>query len=107
MGSEGGKAVLKKYGTEHFSAIGKIGFQVTTDKYFNGDRQAHLNWLQRKGWYSLDHGTSYRKPALYGDPGPHPAEFSKWLEWLRHAESNTTPQISVFDDPMGQDYLEP
>jgi len=67
------QTLLQRHGNDFFSRIGKLGFQATTDLYFNGDRQAHLNWLKRKGWYSIDKDLPYHKPAIYGDPGEQPA----------------------------------
>jgi hypothetical protein len=35
-------------------AIGKKGFQATTDKHFGGDRRRHLNELIRRGLMAQD-----------------------------------------------------
>jgi len=96
MGSKGGKALVEKYGRAHMSDIGKVGFQATTDRYFGGDRRAHLDWLVRTGRFVCDRDLSYHKPELYGTPGPHPAWFQGWSEWLIDAERN----ITGFEGPL-------
>lgn len=82
MGSQRVKTLLSKYGEDYFSRIGKIGFQVTTDRHFGGDRKAHYEWLRRKGAFAVDSQLPYHKPECYPDPGPHPAWYAFWGEWL-------------------------
>lgn len=82
-------ATLKrKYGDEYFSRIGRVGFEVTTRLYFNGDSDAHVRWLVSCGKWAIDKDLSYAKPEIWGWPGLHPSEV-KWLaDWLDHTESN-------------------
>lgn len=47
--SKGGQAVLERYGREHMAFIGRLGFQATVDKHWNGDRKAYKEHLQDKG----------------------------------------------------------
>jgi general stress protein YciG len=54
MGRRGGLATVKAYGHEHMRAIGRKGFQVTTDKHFQGDRHKHLNHLIKLGLRAMD-----------------------------------------------------
>lgn len=51
-GRLGGLATSQKYGKEHFSRIGKKGFQATTDKHFQGQRAYHLSWLRQSGLHA-------------------------------------------------------
>jgi general stress protein YciG len=53
-GRKGGLATASRHGREHMAAIGRRGFQVTTDRHFGGDRRAHLNELIRRGLRALD-----------------------------------------------------
>jgi hypothetical protein len=48
MGREGGQAVLKKYGTQHFREMGRRGFESLVNRYFSGDRDAALVWLRAR-----------------------------------------------------------
>jgi hypothetical protein len=54
MGRKGGNATLAAHGREHFRTIGKKGFQVTTDRHFDGDRRKHLNFLISRGLACMD-----------------------------------------------------
>ena len=47
--SKGGQRVVELHGRDHMSFIGKLGFQATVDKHWNGDRQAYKEYLQDKG----------------------------------------------------------
>jgi hypothetical protein len=54
MGRLGGLATVKAHGHEHMQAIGRVGFKVTTERHFDGDRRKHLNALIRRGLRALD-----------------------------------------------------
>jgi hypothetical protein len=54
LGRRGGLATCKKHGVEYMRAIGRRGFQMTTDRYFEGDRRKHLNALIRRGLRAQD-----------------------------------------------------
>ena len=54
MGRRGGNATLAAHGRDHFRTIGRKGFQVTTDRYFEGDKRKHLNYLIQKGLACMD-----------------------------------------------------
>jgi general stress protein YciG len=54
MGRRGGLATVKAHGREHMRAIGRRGFQATTDRHYGGDRRRHLNALIRRGLMALD-----------------------------------------------------
>lgn len=81
------KTLLSRHGQDFFSRIGKIGFQRTTDLYFGGDRQAHLAWLMRKGWYCVDSGLTYAEPGVFSDPGNHPSHRSLTAQWIDDVEA--------------------
>lgn len=53
-GHRGGASTFARYGREHMQAIGRRGFQATTDRHFGGDRRKHLNDLIRRGLRALD-----------------------------------------------------
>ncbi|MEM8859342.1 MAG: hypothetical protein AAGD96_13530 [Chloroflexota bacterium] len=73
-GSLGGKATVRKYGREHMATIGEIGFQVTTDKYFNGDREAHKNYLRLTGAFNYAQSTGLQNKGMWPKEAPtHPA----------------------------------
>lgn len=50
QGSEGGKAVLAKYGVEHFREMGRKGFESFTARYFGGDREGATSWLRVRAY---------------------------------------------------------
>lgn len=45
MGREGGRAVLKKYGKQHFAEIGRRGFDALVNKWFGGNKDEAILWL--------------------------------------------------------------
>ncbi len=45
MGSEGGKATLKRHGKQHFAEIGRRGFEALVNKWFGGSKDEAINWL--------------------------------------------------------------
>ena len=49
-GRLGGRATVKKYGTEHMRTIGKAGFQALARKlgFMGGSRLGAIQWLQRQ-----------------------------------------------------------
>jgi hypothetical protein len=53
-GRKGGQTTFARHGVEHMQAIGRRGFQVTTDRHFGGDRRRHLNELIKRGLRALD-----------------------------------------------------
>jgi len=53
-GRKGGLATVRKHGREHMRLIGRRGFQVTTDRHFDGDRRKHLNYLISRGLACMD-----------------------------------------------------
>ncbi len=52
IASKGGKALVKKHGKEHMSAIGRKGYVVTVSRYFLGDDRLHRQWLLKAGLYA-------------------------------------------------------
>lgn len=78
------------HGENCYREWGRMGYEVTLARYFNGDREAMNNWLARMGQYSQDCHTSYHKPEIFGHPGVHPAWIIEQREWLDHAERNIT-----------------
>jgi hypothetical protein len=84
-------SILKNHGKDFFSRIGKLGFQSTCDRYFEGDREAMKRWLVRMGQWTVDQGTTYAKPEVFRFPGLHPAEVKRMKEWLEHTEANIKP----------------
>ena len=53
-GQKGGQATVKRHGTKHMVAIGKLGFTATVNKYWRGDRERFLKYLQAKGLAVID-----------------------------------------------------
>lgn len=49
IGSMGGRATVEKYGRQHMSEIGQIGYRVTTCRHFLGNDQLHNKYLARMG----------------------------------------------------------
>jgi hypothetical protein len=45
IASRGGLATVAKYGRSHMSKIGRHGFDVTTERYFQGEAH-HKAWLR-------------------------------------------------------------
>lgn len=73
----GGKATYQKYGRRWMSLIGKVGFQRTCDKHFNGDRRAMVEDLIARGTFAGDSAArDYDYFYQFPEPEPHPA----WTE---------------------------
>jgi hypothetical protein len=94
-GKAGGLALVAKRGRDYMAEIGKRGFEKTTILYFGGDRKKHVQWLYRRGQWMMDKDLTYHKPAIYYNPGDHPAReklngqgVAVIREWLEHAEAN-------------------
>jgi general stress protein YciG len=89
IGSKGGRATVERHGREHMSRIGRKGFQATTDKYFDGDREAHKRWIARRGafiyWSAT--GLDMKRDAVTGAPiwkcTPHPS--------INHPDNHNLP----------------
>lgn len=54
ISSLGGKAVVKKYGKTYMAELGHKGLEGLAKKYFQGDKQAALEWLGQCGAYAYD-----------------------------------------------------
>ena len=54
FGRRGGLATFRKHGVEHMREIGRRGFEVTTQRHYNGDKYRHLNDLIRRGLSAID-----------------------------------------------------
>ena len=50
-GRKGGKATVRKYGTEHMRSIGKAGFAALRRKFgfMGGSGRGAIRWLNRNG----------------------------------------------------------
>ncbi|MEM8859522.1 MAG: hypothetical protein AAGD96_14430 [Chloroflexota bacterium] len=74
-GALGGKATVEKHGRAHMQMIGRIGFQVTTDRYFGGDREAHAEYLREHGAFNYAQATGLPiKSDIWPTEAPaHPA----------------------------------
>jgi hypothetical protein len=56
-GAKGGKTTAQRYGREHMAEIGARGFAKKTERHFDGNPKAHLEFVQRRGWQVQDaHG---------------------------------------------------
>lgn len=86
-GSLGGRTTLERHGTDHFSDIGRKGFEATVKRWFAGDRKKAVEWLKRRGWYMADRGLPYANPEIFWNPGLHPAH-EDLIIWLDHTERN-------------------
>jgi len=51
-GQAGGKAVLAKYGPDHFRELGRKGFETFVARYFDGDRAEAMSWLRVRAYES-------------------------------------------------------
>lgn len=72
IGAKGGRATVKRHGREHMSRIGRKGFQATTEKYFNGDREAHKRWIAQMGAWAYWVATGLPMRAVWRRPA-HPS----------------------------------
>ncbi len=68
ISSLGGQAVFKKYGKTYMSELGHKGLDSLAQKYFQGDKQAALEWLGQCGAYAYD--APYRKRGWGVMPEP-------------------------------------
>ena len=53
-GRKGGQTTAARYGREHMQAIGRKGFQVTCERYWNGDRERFVRRLVELGLMAQD-----------------------------------------------------
>lgn len=49
LGSRGGRSTVQRHGREHMVAIGRRGFDTTTQRHFGGDENRHKEWLGEMG----------------------------------------------------------
>lgn len=97
------QTLLKNQGSDFFSRIGKKGFQVTCDRYFNGDREAMKRWLTDMGNWAIYSGLSYHKPEIERYPGVHPAHIAQQAEWLSYVQAAINPDFPPLQEIMGED----
>src|SRR5688572_29353551 len=48
-GQKGGQATKTRHGRAHYQRAGAIGFQVTVERHWHGDRAAYTAYLREKG----------------------------------------------------------
>lgn len=94
------QTLLKNQGSDFFSRIGKKGFQVTCDRYFNGDREAMKRWLTDMGQWAIYHDLPYHKPAIERFPGLHPAHIEQQVTWLDYVERAISPDFPPFGENL-------
>ncbi len=54
MGRQGGRSTFARHGRDHMAEIGRLGFKVTCDLHYGGDRRTMLNELIRRGLRAID-----------------------------------------------------
>jgi hypothetical protein len=64
-GRLGGLATKRKYGTKHYSDIGKRGRHSHVERWFGGDAAAHDKWLGDLGFYRYVQSTGI-PPTKFG-----------------------------------------
>jgi hypothetical protein len=63
------------------SLNGKKGFIATTNRYFGGDKEAHVKWLGKYGAFVYARMTPYgRQKILRGTAFNHPGKHPAWTE---------------------------
>lgn len=92
------QTLLRNQGNDFFSRIGKKGYQVTCERYFNGDREAMNNWLVRMGQWVIDHDLPYHKPSVFRFPGLHPAHIARQAAWLAYVEAAIMPDFPPYSN---------
>lgn len=69
LGRKGGRALVAKVGREGMSERGKEGFRVFANKYFEGNRQAAVEWLQSRAMFLEAMYYSPYDNGAFEDPG--------------------------------------
>lgn len=71
--AQGGRARAKALPARRRKEIARLGFAAMVQKWFDGDKQAAVDWLAKRGVWASDR--MYREDGLgvFKDPGPHPA----------------------------------
>lgn len=54
IGQRGGTRTHQRHGGYHMQIIGRKGFHITCWRYFDGDRQAMLDWFTHAGLAAQD-----------------------------------------------------
>src|SRR4051812_27985573 len=67
MGREGGLAVLKKYGVQHFRELGKRGFESFKNRYFAGSTEEAMNYLHLQATERQINGLVEKQMAETGE----------------------------------------
>jgi hypothetical protein len=71
VGQKGGRTTVERHGREHMSKIGKRGFAVIVQKYWNGDRDAYCRRLKELGLMAQDPtpwNGAWQYPQREGEP---------------------------------------
>lgn len=67
----GGRARAEALSPERRSEIARLGFEATTQMYFDGDAAAHTQWFVEAGLAAQD--SNYPKwMRVFRTPAPHP-----------------------------------
>ena len=69
LGRRGGLATVARHGRAHMATIGRLGFQATMDRHWNGDRKAAVRRLQELGLMAQDPFPSNRAWQFEQRPG--------------------------------------
>lgn len=71
--SQGGRAQKAKH-RDHLASWGRMGYQATVERHFNGDELEANRWLVQAGLYAQDQLLAMDNWLYIApDPGPHPA----------------------------------
>jgi hypothetical protein len=71
LGRKGGQRTVELHGSAHMAKIGKIGFAVTVQKYWKGDKDAFCRRLKELGLMAQDpvpENRAWQYPQREGEP---------------------------------------
>ena len=77
LASKGGHARARALSPERRREIAALGFAALVEKYWQGDRQAAIDWLVKRGLFEQDKHYRSKGWEIFDDPGPHPANDPK------------------------------
>lgn len=90
--ASGGRARAEALTPERRAEIARLGFEATTQMYFDGDANAHTHWLAEAGQAAQD--SNYPQwMRVFKTPAPHP----KHVHDARRATSIANGDIDFED----------
>lgn len=83
----GGRARAEALSPERRAEIARLGFEATTEKYFDGDAERHAQWLVETGLAAQD--SNYPKwMRVFRATAPHPKHVRDACEATRLANGD-------------------